>query len=97
MLHRPPPTAENNPIPFLPGWLVREWVGVAGIVAWLVVLPVVLGRTVFRYMKAQMGLARYTLMVLLLLSMALIPAKLVLRWVLGVKYFIYLPEMGANL
>ena len=44
-----------------------------------------------------MGTIRYTIMVLLLLFMALMPLKMVLRWLFNLKYFIYFPEFNANL
>jgi hypothetical protein len=36
-------------------------------------------------------------MILLLLFMALMPIKMVLRWLFNLKYFIYLPEFNASL
>ena len=36
-------------------------------------------------------------MQMLLLFMALMPIKMVLRWLFNLKYFIYLPEFNANL
>jgi hypothetical protein len=44
-----------------------------------------------------MGGIRYTIMVFLLLLMALMPIKMVLRWLFNLKYFIYLPEFSASL
>ena len=48
-------------------------------------------------MYENMGAIRYTVMVFLLLFMALMPIKMVLRWLFNLKYFIYLPEFNANL
>jgi hypothetical protein len=48
-------------------------------------------------MYENMGAIRYSVMVFLLLFMALMPIKMVLRWTLNLKYFIYLPEFNANL
>ena len=36
-------------------------------------------------------------LVILLLFMALMPIKMVLRWTFNLKYFIYLPEFNSNL
>ncbi len=36
-------------------------------------------------------------MIILLLFMALLPIKMVLRWLFNMKYFVYLPEFSANL
>ena len=91
------PTADNNPISLLPHWLVREWLGFVLVGIYLVILPVILRATVFKRMYENMGLIRYVLMVMHLLLMALMPIKMVLRWLFNLKYFIYLPEFNANL
>ncbi len=91
------PTPENNPLPFLPAWLVREWLGIVLVGAYMVLLPVVLRATVFKRMYENMGAIRYVLMVTHLLLMAMMPIKMVLRWLFNLKYFIYLPEFNANL
>jgi hypothetical protein len=98
ILNRARPTAENNPIPFLPHWLVREWLGFLLVTLYLIGGTVVLRFTLFKRMYEQMGGTRYVIMVLvLLLPMAMMPIKMVLRWLFNLKYFIYLPEFNANL
>jgi hypothetical protein len=97
VMNRARPTEANNPIPFLPFWLVREWLGFVLTGAYLILLPVVLRFTIFRRMYEQMGGIRYVIMIMLLLLMALMPIKMVLRWLMNLKYFIYLPEFNANL
>jgi len=99
---RPSPADYPNlPLPeFLRVFAVvmyREWLGVVLIFLYLVVLPVVLRFTIFRRMYENMGGIRYVIMVTLLLLMALMPIKMVLRWLFNMKYFIYLPEFNANL
>jgi hypothetical protein len=97
MLHRARPTADNNPVAVLPHWLVREWLGFVLVGIYFLIVPAVLRATVFRRMYENMGAIRYTIMVFLLLLMALMPIKMVLRWSFNLKYFIYLPEFNANL
>jgi hypothetical protein len=97
LLDRARPTMDSNPLPFLPHWMVREWLGFLLVGAYIVLVPVVLRFTVFRRMYEQMGGIRYVIMVVLLLFMALMPIKMVLRWVFNLKYFIFLPEFGASL
>jgi hypothetical protein len=97
VMKRALPSADTNPVPFLPFWLVREWLGFLLIVLYMAVVPVILARTVFRRMYEQMGAIRFSIMVLLLLLMALMPIKMVLRWLFNLKYFIYLPEFNSNL
>ncbi|MEX0776581.1 MAG: hypothetical protein WD042_12830 [Phycisphaeraceae bacterium] len=82
----------------LPGnMIVRELPGLIFVAFWLVALPVILARTVFRSMYQQMGLIRYAIMIMMLLIMAMVPLKMVLRWTLNLKYFIYLQEVNLNL
>jgi hypothetical protein len=91
------PKADTNPIPLLPHWLVREWLGFILVGAYLVVSPALLRATVFKRTYENMGGIRYSIMVILLLLMALMPIKMVLRWLFNMKYFIYLPEFNASL
>jgi hypothetical protein len=97
ILGRARPTADNNPIPVLPHWAVREWLGFVLVGIYFLILPAILRATVFRRMYENMGAIRYSIMVFLLLLMALMPIKMVLRWLFNLKYFIYLPEFNANL
>jgi hypothetical protein len=97
MLHVARPTRDNNPIGVLPFWLVREWLGFILVAAYFILVPIVLRFTVFRRMYENMGAIRFVIMVMLLLFMAMMPIKMVLRWTMNLKYFIYLPEFNANL
>jgi hypothetical protein len=97
ILHRARPSESSNPVSALPFWLVREWLGFLLVAVYLLIVPVILRFTVFRRMYEQMGAIRYVVMVFLLLLMALMPIKMVLRWLFNLKYFIYLPEFNANL
>jgi hypothetical protein len=97
ILKRALPNETTNPIGILPVWLVREWLGFLLVGFFLLLMPVILRATVFRRMYEQMGAIRYTIMVILLLFMALMPIKMVLRLIFILKYFVYLPEFNANL
>src|SRR4051794_7559446 len=97
MLHRARPTKDDNPAAPLPHWIAREWLGFILVGFYFLVVPVVLRATVLKRMYAQMGGIRYVVMTFLLLCMALMPIKMVLRWVFNLKYFIFLPEFSANL
>ena len=93
-LGQPLPTAASHgPI----YWLFREAVGIILTAAWIFVLPVILARTILRRMYAQMGAVRFITMAFLLVVMALLPLKMVLRWLFVLKYFVYLPEFNLNL
>jgi len=98
ILERARPTASSHPdIPQMLLPFYREWLGFLLVGLYIFVLPAVLAFTVFKRMYENMGMIRYGLMVMLLLLMALMPIKMVLRWVFNLKYFIYLPEFNANL
>jgi len=52
--------------------------------------------TVFRKFYPKMGFVRYMLMSNLLLLMASLPLKVVLRWTVNLKYIISIPEYFLN-
>jgi len=98
LMHRPLPTTAEHPS--WPAPLVavyREWLGFVLVGGFFVIIPALLRATVFKRMYENMGAIRYSIMVLLLLLMALMPIKMVLRWLFNLKYFIYFPEFNANL
>lgn len=79
------------------GWIVwREIAGIAFLVLWFVGLPVLLGRTVLRRFRRQMGPGRYTIMSLLLLMMLMLPLKMILRWTFNLSYIVSIPEYFFN-
>jgi len=59
-------------------------------------LPMVLGATVFRDFRRRMGRGRYVIMVLLLLTMFLVPLKMLLRWTMDMSYILSVPEWFFN-
>jgi hypothetical protein len=78
-------------------WYVRELPGAVLIFAYLVIVPMVLARTVFRKFYLKMGMIRYMTLMILLLFMAALPIKMVLRWTLNLKYIVYIPEFFFNI
>lgn len=83
------------------GWTLayifyREAPGIALVVAYFAILPPLFATTIFRNFFVRMGFIRYIVMVLLLLTMALLPIKMVARWVWNMKYFIAIPEYFLN-
>ena len=98
LLHRPRPTAGQNPVQFLPVWLVREWLGIVLLGIYLLVAPVILRRVIFKRIFKGLSAGAYAVAILLLLLMALLPAKMGgLHWTVGLRYFIWLPELGTSL
>lgn len=77
--------------------LWRESVGIAILALYYVGLPIVLVRTWLANYRRVMGRGRYWIMVLLLLTMLLLPVKMLLHWTLGLSYFVTMPEYFLNI
>ena len=79
------------------GILLREFLGIVLVLAYLGVLPVVLAKTVFRKMYQEIGAVRYCVMALLLLVMMSMLIKMLLRWLFNLKYIVAIPEYFFNI
>ena len=79
-----------------PNYVVREAPGIVLLLGYFLVLPVILRYTVFRKLANQMGFARYAVMSMLFLWMALVPIKMVLRWTINFKYIVAITEYFLN-
>jgi hypothetical protein len=77
--------------------LVREAPGIIALLAYLLVLPGLLAKTVMKTFFQQMGFARFSVLVMLLQFMALLPIKMLLRWFFNLKYLIAIPEAFFNI
>jgi hypothetical protein len=77
--------------------LVREAPGIILCLLYVVLLPPLLARLFFRKVIAQGGWLRYSVMVVLLLFMAALPIKMVLRWTINLKYLVAIPEYFFNI
>lgn len=77
--------------------LYRESPGIILTGLYLLILPPLLALTVFRGMFVKMGVIRYIVMSNLLLIMAMLPIKMMLRWTINLKYIISIPEYFLNL
>jgi hypothetical protein len=79
------------------GWFIRELPGIVFILAYLLLLPPLLAKTILRPFFIRMGFFRFFVLVTLLQFMALLPLKMVLRWTLNLKYIIFIPEYFFNI
>jgi hypothetical protein len=77
--------------------LARESPGIILILLYFLVLPPLLAKTIFRTFFIRMGFIRYFTMVMLLLFMASLPIKMVLRWAFNLKYIVAIPEYFFNI
>jgi len=79
-------------------FLVREAPGFAVVAAYFAIVPLLLQQfSFFRKIRAEGGLLRYIVLVGLILFMASLPLKMVLRWTINLKYLIAIPEYFFNI
>jgi hypothetical protein len=76
---------------------VREMPGMLLIGGYFLLLPPILGKTLFRGMLRDMGMIRYQVFMHLFLWFVLIPIKMGLRWTVNLKYFVSIPEYFFNI
>jgi hypothetical protein len=98
-LHRPMPVAPADSSTWIQiGYiLARESLGIVCVLAYLIVLPPLLAATVFKSFFLRMGFLRYMVFAMLVLFMAALPIKMVLRWAFNLKYIVAIPEWFFNI
>jgi len=77
--------------------LLRESPGIVLTIAYLALMPSLMAVTVFRTFAFRMGFIRFMVFSNLVLMMAALPIKMVLRWVVSLKYFVAIPEFFFNI
>jgi hypothetical protein len=76
----------------------REWLGFAVVLAYFFLLPPIMARMpYFSKFFARMGFIRYMVFANLMLWMAALPIKMVLRWAFNLKYIVAIPEWFFNI
>jgi len=76
---------------------VREIFGFILIFAYFLLLPPLFAKKWFNGFYNTLGPIRYHVMMFLLLSMAALPIKMVLRWLFNLKYIVGIPEYFFNI
>jgi hypothetical protein len=76
--------------------VLRELPGLILVLGYFIALPPLMALTLFRKFYMRMGFIRFMIMANLLLFMASLPIKMILRWVLNLKYLIAIPEYFLN-
>jgi Cytochrome b(C-terminal)/b6/petD len=74
----------------------RELPGTILVLCYFILLPPILAVTLLRGFYQRMGFIRYMVLANLLLFMAALPIKMVLRWSFNLKYLIAVPEYFLN-
>jgi hypothetical protein len=77
--------------------LTREWLGLVACFAYLAITPMILAATVFKKFFMKMGFIRFMVFSNLLLFMASLPIKMLLRWMFRLKYIVGIPEWFFNI
>jgi hypothetical protein len=77
--------------------LIREGFGFILVFAYFLAIPPLLAKKWFKGFYQTLGPIRYHVMVFLLLCMAALPIKMVLRWLFNLKYIVGIPEYFFNI
>jgi hypothetical protein len=77
--------------------LIRESPGIVLVLLYFTMMPFLMGKLFFKKYIEQAGLARYIVLSFLLLVMASLPIKMVLRWTINLKYLIGIREYFFNI
>jgi len=78
-------------------WLPREIFGIVLVLAYYAVLPLLLAKRWMKEFYTKLGKPRFFIMTFLLLTMAALPLKMVLRWMFNLKYIVAIPEAFFNI
>ena len=83
----------------LPGhWFPREIFGIAFMVFYMFILPVMLTKiSYFKHFYDKMGASRFYVGMSLFLIMMLMPIKMILRWLFNLKYIVHIQEFIFNI
>jgi hypothetical protein len=78
--------------------LLRESPGLVLLAVYYLIVPGLMTRTVqsLRRLRAQLGRGRYVILMFLLLTMGLLPVKMLCRWLFNMNYFVSIPEYFLN-
>ncbi len=69
----------------------REFAGILFLAFYFLAMPGLLAKTLLKKFYQQMDFVRYSVLVLLFLTMFTLPLKMVLRWTINLKYFVDTP------
>jgi len=78
-------------------WFVREIFGIILVLLYVFVVPVFLGKSVFKAYYEKLGGPRYYVTVFLFLMMMSLPIKMLARWIFNLKYIVAIPEFFFNI
>jgi hypothetical protein len=77
--------------------LIREMFGFLIVLGYFLLIPPLLAKKWFKGFYTTLGPIRFHVMTFLLLCMAALPIKMVLRWLFNLKYIVGIPEYFFNI
>jgi hypothetical protein len=78
-------------------YFVRELPGIIIILAYFLLTPYLMYRFFFKKYAKEAGMLRFMTLAILMLFMASLPIKMVLRWTINLKYIVAIPELFFNI
>jgi len=78
-------------------WLIREIFGILLVIFYVFALPLILARGLFKGYYEKLGAPRYYVTTFLFLMMMALPIKMLLRWLINLKYIVAIPEFFFNI
>lgn len=78
-------------------WFLREAPGIALVAFYFLIPPLILAATFFKRLFERLGAVRYSIFMMLLLTMISLPIKMYLRWAFNLKYIVAIPEYFFNI
>jgi len=78
-------------------WFIRELPGILLIAFYFLVPPALLAKTKLKKFYAKIGAVRYSIWLMLVMTMLALPIKMFLRWTFNLKYLVAIPEFFFNI
>ncbi len=78
-------------------WYLRELPGIVLVLIYFALPIFVLAGTVFKKFVGTFGAVRFSIYMILLLTMVALPVKMYLRWAFNLKYLVAIPEYFFNI
>src|SRR5262249_25911395 len=78
-------------------YFIRELPGILVILAYFLLTPYLMYVFFFKNYVKEAGMLRYATLAILMLFMASLPIKMVLRWTINLKYIVAIPELFFNI
>jgi hypothetical protein len=78
-------------------YLVRELPGIVLVLFYVLALPVIFAKGVFKSYFEKLGAPRYYVTAFLFLMMLSLPLKMLARWIFNLKYIVAIPEIFFNI